>query len=169
MGTPTETLFVCCLLLLGLRLWNASTARDGTWEPPQKPLRRVSNVGVLQGRSEEEDTTRILGRCACKRVPAYQLTHTKSLAYPSENCFPNPGTILSVWLRSSNNLDALGLSFRPDRFPPRPRHVTCDPMTSRRGPSSAPARAPIWRRRDVASMVLYGSPRRRYELGLNPD
>ena len=73
------------LLLLGLRLWNASTARDGTWELPLKPLRRVSSVGVLQGRSEEEDTTRILGRCACKRVPAYQLTHTEPLPTQVEN------------------------------------------------------------------------------------
>ena len=75
-------LFVC-LLLLGLRLWNASAARDGTWERPLSFLRRNPKVGVLQGRSEEEDTTRILGQCACKRVPAYQLTHTKSLAHPS--------------------------------------------------------------------------------------
>ena len=50
------------MLLLGLRLWNASAARDGTWERPRLSfLRRNLSAGVLQGRSEEEDTTRILG------------------------------------------------------------------------------------------------------------
>ena len=41
-----EVLFAC-LLLFGLRLWNASTARDGTWELPLSILKRLRQCGCV--------------------------------------------------------------------------------------------------------------------------
>ena len=63
------------LFLLGLRLWDAITARDWHLGTPTEPSIKKSMCG---GVTRPVDTTRILGRCACKRVPAYhQLTHTE--------------------------------------------------------------------------------------------